>query len=119
MNCEAVGVKTKKGPSPLVSLPLARLRWTLARRGRGEGEGGSVKMDYKPVSEGGLGEPNQVGRVTPCAPSCPAVCRRARSDAPYPYQSIHGYVVMPDSIILRPGARETRLPAAAKAPGKS
>src|SRR5207245_1581769 len=26
---------------------------------------------------------NQVGRVTPCAPLCRAVCRRARSDAPY------------------------------------
>src|SRR5437899_2937462 len=31
-----------------------------------------------------LGELNKVGRVTPCAPSCPALCRRARSDAPYP-----------------------------------
>src|SRR6266700_1637313 len=36
------------------------------------------------VSDGGRGEPKQVGRVTPCAPLCPPISRRARSDAPYP-----------------------------------
>src|SRR6266581_5282124 len=36
------------------------------------------------VSDGGRGEPKQVGRVTPCAPLCPPNSRRARSDAPYP-----------------------------------
>src|SRR5439155_17253791 len=36
------------------------------------------------LSEGGRVEPKQVGRVTPCAPFCPGISRRARSDAPYP-----------------------------------
>src|SRR6266851_1106927 len=36
------------------------------------------------VSDGGRGEPKQVGRVTPCAPLCATISRRARSDAPYP-----------------------------------
>src|SRR2546425_171473 len=40
--------------------------------------------DRYALSEGGRGEPKQVGRLTPCAPLCPGIGRRARSDAPYP-----------------------------------
>ena len=43
------------------------------------------------LSEGGRGEPKEVGRVTPCAPLCPGIGRRARSDAPYPSSLRHYY----------------------------
>ncbi len=43
------------------------------------------------VSDGGRGEPKQVGRVTPCAPLCAPISRRARSDAPYP-PSLRHYI---------------------------
>src|SRR6266436_3267643 len=45
------------------------------------------------VSNGGRGEPKQVGRVTPWAPLCPPISRRARSDAPYPPSLTHYYLV--------------------------
>src|SRR5205823_5428229 len=41
------------------------------------------------VSDGGRGEPKQVGRVTPCAPTDGRAQWRARSDAPYPPSLIH------------------------------
>src|SRR6266700_5013109 len=56
------------------------------------------------VSDGGRGEPKQVGRVTPCAPLCPPISRRARSDAPYPPSLRHypGKYICIASVVARP-----------------
>ncbi len=71
------------------------------------------------VSDGGRGEPKQVGRVTPCAPLCPPISRRARSDAPYP-PSLRHYPIpslVITSLVLLPKGGHTphpRLPSEAE-----